>query len=332
MQNSVVAIDIGYSNLKLAFTGQDGQMNVQIYPSGSAPLSDMPKRIGGVDLRGGERVRLPNGEQWVGAVSHRAPQTTARVLSPDYPETDAYLATFLAGLLRTGLKRVAVLVTGLPVSQFYGRDGIAARRLKERLHGTHFVGDAAVTVERVFVLPQPVGAFFAASEESKLEGVQSRRFLVVDPGYFSTDYVVVDSGSVRAKSSGSSVKATSRVLENAAAAINAAGGQVSRERLEEMIRNGETIGLINGEPKDVSGYVDAAAHKVAHDVAKEVLGAMRGETDGFDQVVVGGGGAHLFAPALKRAFEGSKVVVVGEPVLANVRGYFAWGRRPARLQ
>jgi plasmid segregation protein ParM len=265
-RKAVVAIDIGYSNLKTVWRASDGVTHKAVRPSGAAPLDDMP-RLGANkhDLCGGTLVQLPNGEPWVGAISHRAPQETVRVLDGRYPQSDAYFANFLAGLARTGLTQIDHVVTGLPVSAFYGDSRGNGERLRSRLTGTHVIGPNHIaTVKEVIVLPQPVGACLAtAGEFEDLRGM-TKRVLVLDPGFYSFDHVVIDGLSVRHKLSGTSMKATSTILERAAVEIAARiGAKVSRETLEHMLQAGKTTSTLSGMPVEVEPYLDEAAAAIS---------------------------------------------------------------------
>lgn len=321
---SIAAIDIGYSNLKVMWRGLDGIVRKALRPSGAAPLSDMPSQGSSADLCGGTLVELPSGEGWVAGVSHRAPQETARVLDASYPHSDAYLANFLAGLSLTRLTQIDHLVTGLPVTNFYQGERGGAASLRTRLMGTHRIGpNHEVTVKDVNVLPQPVGACLATAGEIDDLKSMTKRILVLDPGFYSFDFVVIDGLAVRHKSSGSSMHASSTVLASAAAAMaRDTATKISRETLEQMIQRGEVLATIPGRGIDVQSYLDVSARTVARQVANEVLASLRAEVDGFDAIVLAGGGASMFLKHLAPLFAPTPIFVPRDPVMANAIGYF----------
>jgi plasmid segregation protein ParM len=326
-KQTCLAVDVGYSNIKFAWHGPDGVERSMCIPSGAAPLTDMPKSSQGRrDLAGGTLVQISDGEMWVAGINHRDAQKTERTLDARYPESKQYLANFLAAVELSGVgDRIDLLVVGLPVSQYYAAGGAAATALQKRLLGTHYPRhNRAVTVMSVSVIPQPLGACFAAMDADPDLQDPRKRLLCVDPGFFSVDWVVVSDGAVRDESSGTTPKATSAILDEVRADIENLGIKVSVERLEEFAREGVRDVEIGGRKVDLGGYFDRAATSVGDDVAKAILRSLRKESDSVDRVIIGGGGASYYARSIKRAF-GPLVTIPANPVMLNAKGYLMWG-------
>lgn len=131
----------------------------------------------------------------------------------DYTATDLWRALFLAALQGAGRERVDVLVTRLPAQQH--RDPALRARL-EGLVGVHHPSPGrAVRIGRVVVLPQPAGAYLdllAAPQTALLDVFETGRTLVIDPGYYSVDWLVIEAGVVRKSASGSSLKSVQTIL------------------------------------------------------------------------------------------------------------------------
>lgn len=86
------------------------------------------------------------------------------------------------------------------------------------LKGTHQVTtQRAITVKEVRVVAQPAGAYLdcvmSQDDEETLEIFENGRAIVIDPGFYSVDWVVVQNGEIYHRSSGTSLKAMSRLLD-----------------------------------------------------------------------------------------------------------------------
>ncbi|MGX8249714.1 ParM/StbA family protein, partial [Escherichia coli] len=75
----------------------------------------------------------------------------------------------------------------------------------------------SVTVKSVVVVPQPAGAYMdivsSTKDEGLLEVLREGKTVVIDPGFFSVDWVALEEGEVRYHSSGTSLKAMSVLLK-----------------------------------------------------------------------------------------------------------------------
>ena len=68
----IAGIDIGFSNVKACFGSHPSNLRSLCLPAGAGPYDALIKRSDGeVNLSGGERVMLPNGEAWASLVPHR---------------------------------------------------------------------------------------------------------------------------------------------------------------------------------------------------------------------------------------------------------------------
>lgn len=333
----VAAVDVGYGNVKCVIGGGDGNSLDVVLPAGAAPAEQMPKLINRQpDLKGGELVLVPTASgvvPWVGGVEQVVVQGGVRQTHAQYSSTPAYHALFLSALARMRSERIDLLVTGLPVSQYYDpREGEPLRqRLQKLMTGRHHINDrVTVEVGRTLVIPQPTGTFMgvaAQPEHSYLVTDQSLTTLVVDAGFYSVDYVSLSGRSVRDQSSGSSQLATSHILEKAAAALSVSLDRyVDPDRLDAAFRAGAPMLRLGGEEVDYLAPLRAAAAEVAEDVVGEIQRKMRGDKSSADVLILAGGGAELYAPALAKVFPKAKLIRPADPVLSNARGYYTYGQ------
>jgi plasmid segregation protein ParM len=331
----LLALDVGYSNLKLLAGGQGEAPVETVLPAGAGPAAALPLRPGGGSPgQDGLRVEI-DGVAWVAGVEPSRLSTLARELHPDYPATAEYRALVHAALLAAGQDHIDLLVTGLPVDQW--RDPARCEALRERLTGTHQVTPARrVTVAAVEVMAQPTGAYLdlAANEatmlaESRLLLAESR-VLVVDSGFFSVDWALFDEGDLRVANSGTSKAAMSEVLAAAGDLIRRDhGSRIERDLLERAVRNGRDSVPLFGRPVKLAPYLDEAAKQTAPMALTAVRQSLREEQREVDLVLLAGGGATTYDEAARAAFPRALVAVPPEPVLANVRGFWLQANRAA---
>lgn len=327
MKQFILGLDIGYSNLKMAmgFNGED--VSTMVLPVGAAPLALMPQQLTGGE---GDCIQVViDGEKWVAGVEPDRLQGWDRELHGDYPATKPYKALFYAALLLSEQKEIDVLVTGLPVSQFM--DPELREALKRRLEGEHQITlKRSVTVKSVVVVPQPAGAYMdivnSAKDEGLLELLQEGKTIVIDPGFFSVDWVALEGGEVRYQSSGTSLKAMSVLLE----AINLLikeehGGSPGIDKIEKAIRSGKGEILLFGQKVGLKEYLERASFNVAQSALIPMRTSMREDGMDADVVLLAGGGAESYKAAAKELFPKSRIVMTSNPLVANAKGFWFCG-------
>lgn len=322
---NVLGIDIGYSNLKLAYGQQGTEPKVLLRPAGAAPADRLGEKIASNADEDFLRVTV-NGTPFVAGLSPDRAELWSRELHEDYPSTESYRALFHAGLLLSELDQIDLLVTGLPVNQYLNEE--LRSRLQKQMQGEHQVTPRRrITVQQVKVVPQPVGGFvdhvWNLRDASEIEEC---RVLVVDPGFFSVDWVLISNGELRRQSCGTSLEASSVILDEAVRLIaEDFGGNVGRERLENSIRNNQAQVRLFGERIEVAPYLKKAADKVGPIVTTRLRESLRKENAGADMVLLVGGGASFFGSAIEEAFPQLKISIPDTPVFANARGFWRMG-------
>jgi plasmid segregation protein ParM len=322
---NVLGIDIGYSNLKLAYGQQGTEPKVALRPAGAAPADRMGEKIGDNGEEDFLRV-LVNDVPFVAGISPDRAELWSRELHENYPSTDSYRALFHAGMLLSEFDKIDLVVTGLPVNQYLNPE--LRERLSGQMQGEHQITPRRkITVNKVKVVPQPVGGFvdyvWSLPDASEIE---DSRVLVVDPGFFSVDWVLISNGELRRQSCGTSLEASSVILDEAARLIaEDFGGNVGRERIEHALRNGLAHVRLFGERVEVAPFLKKAADKVGPIVTARLRESLRKENASADMVLLVGGGAGFFENAVKDAFPQLKVSTPDSPVYANARGFWRMG-------
>lgn len=333
-QSSVGAIDVGYGSCKGAFLDtRSGRGREIVLPAGAAVASAMPKLDGSrFDLKGGELV-LVNGTPWVAGVDQSFIQGKARQTHAKYTETDEFYALALAMLARFGSEHIGLLVTGLPVNQYYGPGAEALRtNLQKRLTGRHHVSDQfSCDVAKVAVVPQPLGTFMGLASQPEYSQLATRddlRTLVIDVGFGTTDSCLLSGKSVLDNSSSSTMLATSTVLKATAKRLSTKLDRgVTVDELDALLRRGSTklpLGL--SDSHDFREDVLEEASLIGKDVMATIMSDVRLAGD-ITVVILTGGGAWLFDEAAQKAFPKAEVIRPEDPVLSNALGY----REIARL-
>ena len=321
-----IGLDLGYSNCKVVFGNNAEDVQMLVKPVGAGPAALMPEAI----TKGAEDYYnvTVNNEPWVAAVEPDRLEGYERELHAEYVKTGAYKALYHASLLMTGVKEVDEVITGLPVNQY--KEEWRREALKEMLTGTHQVTPKRqVTVKSVKVLPQPAGAYVSlihSADDDLLETIEEGRLLVLDPGYYSVDFCVLERGEVRYQSSGSSLKATSKILEQVNEMISKDhGARPTVEKIERSLRGGKESVLVFGERVALKPYLDQAREYFAPEALKAVRKALREDGDNIDIVLLAGGGAEFYADACQELFPKSKTVVGENSVLSNALGFWYRG-------
>jgi plasmid segregation protein ParM len=319
---SFLGLDIGYSNVIAVFGDGEAQHECIVRPSQAAPLHAIPGDSG---LRAGEVLVDLDGEPWVAFAAPGRVQE-GRELHEDYTSSDAYKALFKASLLHAAGDNdvIDVLVTGLPVSQ--SRDEKYVQGVVNTMIGIHRVSaKRSIEVKSVVVVAQPIGTLtdiYCSSEHSDV--VEESVSLIIDPGFFSVDWVLFDHKELVSKSSSSSVKAMSVLLEACNEEIaKDHGGIPGIEKIEHALQSGKSFILMFGRKVELAEYLKKACDIVVPAVFTEIKQSLRFlKGRAVDCVILGGGGASLYEEYAKAEFPESLVVRPNNSVTSNAVGFY----------
>jgi len=317
-----LGLDIGYSNVVAVFGDGTGNPETIVRPAQAVPLSVLP---GDAGLRAGE-VRVDvGGVEWVAFAAPGRVQE-GRELHEDYTASSAYEALFKAALLHAAgdEDEIDVLVTGLPVTQ--ARDAEYVEALVKRMEGTHRITPKReITVKRVTVVAQPIGTLtdiYCRSDDAAI--LEESVSLVIDPGFYSADWVLFDHQELVSTSSSSSVQAMSVLLEACNQEIaKDYGGIPGAEKVESALQSGKSYIMLFGKKVELSEYLKRAADRVVPGVFTEIKQSLRFlKGRAIDCVVLGGGGADIYEPFARAEFPDALIVKPHNSVLSNAYGFW----------
>lgn len=331
MASIVQSIDVGYGGLKRATGGVDGgKIHVEVYSSvvgiGALKMStDVVPRdtviteIGGVRYEAGKHAAL--------AVRHNQ----GRVESANYAMSPQYQALVNSALFYGEADHVDVLVLGLPNSTFAS----TAANLKKAMTGKHhFIRvdtsheeiHRTVQVDEVRVIRQPIGGLVDAmfSTDAGVPGDvgdEGTKTLIIDPGYYTLDWVVADGNSpVEHRTGAGNAMGASSIYRAIQTAIQQqTGSEVDVGRIERAYADGAGTFKSNGK----QFYLDQFTSEVDSALMSAMLN-MQSKVQSFediDNIIVVGGAASLYAKALQRLIGRSDIIVARDPQYANVRGF-----------
>lgn len=319
MQNKkpvIRAIDVGYGNTKYIASSINGQAVADHFPSIVHRPSDDED---GSFAESPYIYRVTVEEQ----VYHVGPGLDAvfeggvRTLHENFIETDGYMALVYGALSQMDVDDyIDLLVVGLPVSLM----GSKRKALEERLAGTHSVMGRDIAIKKVVAVAQPLGGFMSfASESTDIAELAVSRNLLIDPGFFTVDFIA-STGLREIKGySGSHPSGVSAYLKGIAKALS--------EELNEPYTNITNIdqGLRTGRFKLYGHDVDLGLyHKRALQEilpAAEVISNKIGSGSGIDQVILIGGGAALFKDSIQEILPKHNIICPEQSVVANVLGF-----------
>lgn len=332
-RNIVRASDIGYGHIK-ATDGFDGNGKVACFgfPSHSTIANPDWRPIGG-GVRDYDLVSVPVGDTvyHVGRDILRAlrPDASASVMDNDFVLKDAYAARLFGALYYMAPhlpeRRIDHLVLGLPLTTFAQH----AEAVPRRFTGTHKVctDGTEITVHNCYVYPQPLGSYVAFISENTEGFTAEDRVLVIDPGYNTLDWVVCQGMSVNRRTSMGVNMGMSQVLQAIAERMVISdyreGNVIELMKLiDRSLTTGRPLQLY-GHTVELTAYLPAAAD-VFRQAAQQVRNSVLSAVD-VRAIVLAGGGAPLYAPAIREEFTKHKVFVMDEPAFANVRGFHYLG-------
>ena len=317
----VIGIDVGYGATKHISGELGGKLS-----SGSF-RSLVGNYVEGVALNGfreqqaAQVVEIGDEKYLVGdaAAKHSTRQYTSR--DRDWISSVAYEALVRHALAQCQVVdgEELVITTGLPVS-YYKAD-------KEKL--TAKVRSITGENAKVFVIPQPVGAFFSLlfDEAGYVfdERLSSQRIGVLDIGFYTTDLLTIDGLDVVDRQIGSFENGVSTALEAIKQDImDIHGLKLDLRRAEDAVRRGTVT--VFGEDKDISAIVSKRLKELEAEIEAGARTVWNNAAD-LDKVILSGGGAEMLRPYLHLY---RHATVIGQAALANAAGYSRFSIRQAR--
>ncbi|MDK9702547.1 MAG: PRTRC system protein D [Sulfuritalea sp.] len=338
MEQAVVvrAVDVGYGHVKFTDSyDAEGTLCVDSFPSQSPIAKGDP--LSARVLKRRDTFIVPVGKRFyeVGkevADALHGHQESA-VLDTKFALSDAYHARLLGALnyMAPNLpgKTLDCLVLGLPLTTFKNlHEKVAQRYSGEQVLNTK--GDT-LFIRHCEVFPQPLGSYAAFLGTKEFTEVP--RALVIDPGYNTIDWFVCKGMVVSDQRSEATHRGMSAVMKDIAEriikelSIDAGTAEVIR-LVDAALTNGKPLKLC-GQLVNLPEFMPAG-DSVIEEAAQAVKNSVASGAD-IDEIVMTGGGACLYAPAVQKFFS-QPLTILPDSSFANVRGFQALGENVARSQ
>jgi len=324
----VRAVDVGYGNVKYVASRSEQGIHCEMFPSLSPLASSLQISAGlgktndTVDVEvEGVRYTVGPGVR-VGLKAHNV-----RILHGDYSTTPDYMALLRGALIKMNVPELDLLVVGLPVSLMNNR----AQPLSKQLKGFHPVVDGrGVYVHHVWTLAQPLGGFLDyAMGQGLYETLADQVNLVIDPGYYTVDWLAGLGIKVMPERSGSFPGGTHAILQSLACGVSEALA-VSYTDIDAIDRALEKGRLrVGGSEIDLTPHWRQAQARIG-----ETVNAIANSVgDGLDlnNIILVGGGAKYYESAIRKLFPTPRLVMAPDPIYANVRGFQIAGEHHAAV-
>lgn len=227
-----------------------------------------------------------------------------------------------------GYKTIDLLALGLPLNtlkQFH-------EPLAAKFTGTFTINDRGheVRIRKCVVYPQPLGSYATFVGERKI--TTSPEVLVVDPGFNTVDWFNCKGMKVNPNAYGAVERGVSHVIRSV---VHELPDNVRKDGSIAAISRCVDDALTTGKPFKLRGKtydLDKYMH-VGHSIIKEAAIAVKNSIKGgvqIEYIVMTGGGANLFMPAIQERFPDHEVVALDNPAFGNVCGFQALGEKMAR--
>jgi plasmid segregation protein ParM len=327
MQYVVRAVDVGFGNTKYVSNVIGNEIRCANFPSIAYPSIREPSTQPGFERR--KTVAIPiNGLFYeVGPEVELAVGTfRSTQLHDRYTEAPEYLALLRGALAMMKLPVIDLLVVGLPVSSFSTKKAA----LEKAMTGEHNVGGGkSVTVKMALAVAQPQGALVDfAVQHQKMNTIKDEMSLIIDPGSRTFDWLVARGMRLVQNKSSSVNRGVSDMLLAIAEEISADIGNPFSDidAIDRALRKGQKLTIFQ-KPYDLSQMMP-----IVHSIAQQAVASMLrlvGDSYGFQNIILVGGGAPLFKKAVKGAFPKHRILEINDPLHANVRGFQIAGMNQA---
>lgn len=317
--NKVVrAIDLGYGFTKFIHNVTDkGDLRTASFPSIASIAGK--KNLGGGFFAERDTVEVKHdGVMYeVGKdVVLGASAYSNRVLNKRYTQSNDYFALMKGALKMMKLNVIDTLVLGAPVNKY---DEVK-EFLKTSWRGDiDLDGNLKVRINKVIVLPQPLGGFaLYGAQSGNYEKIKNQRNLIIDPGYFTFDWLLADNMKMM-EGSNSYEGGMSFVIKAIVKELgNEADNLTTMTRIDEFFYNNKPF-IFNGKEIDLNKYLPVA-HSVI-DKSVQTMVTSLSDLHNIDNIVVIGGAADIYLPIVQKHFKDRDVKVAKGKSFSNVMGF-----------
>lgn len=273
-------------------------------------------------------------------------KTSSRVLNSSYVDSDQYKALLFGALVLMNEQEIDLLVLGLPVDNWSKRDA-----LKQLVEGTHFINGKEFKVKKAWVIVQPLGGLFCYVDsigQEEYNKLADQTVLSVDPGYGTFDFIVSQGLALNESLSDGDELGMSVVLDAVTKKLRVAfagSPEFPVERVDEAFwKNGNFIRIagteypfpvcegtnMKGEPVPVKYDVRSVIEDTTNNAVTKIKNKV-GEGYDIDRIILMGGPAKVYLPALKRAFPSHQIEILDDNIRAICRGMYYGGVQYMRM-
>ena len=319
------AIDVGYGNTKYTTGNDENGIHCGIMPSLAVKASQRNLTIGLKDKRDTQIVNVNGSKLEVGAdVSTLTDLHQSHPLHSQYSETDAYTALHYGALLKMNIPHIDLLVLGLPVHLLNTRSSAIKKKFQGEIQ---LNDDTSIAIDNVSVVAQPMGGYVYYVNQNALSGTaafKKQKTLIIDPGYYTFDWLVAEGYSPLDQFSGAHEGGMSAILKHIAAELEQDKSinpqLLSYKKLSEIDRAMRTGKFhLYGQNVNINNYL-TEANKYTKNVF-DVLINEAGHGHDIEKIVLVGGAALYFKNAAKHYFPNHSIHIMPNSIFANVRGF-----------
>ena len=338
-QPQTLAVDVGFGNTK-------GVWGVTNAPDAPPSWRDVCFKSVAPQVRSKDEIELNKlnrfpinvgGQKyWVGPDAYSTgvesgviEQSVKNIKTPEYLALVAGAWAYMIKDLNVPIQSIETLVLGLPISAFKANREELAKLgrhvmtvpLDAQMAAQWNKTDLTVVAKNCIVLPQPYGGFVTASQNNPQLAADGRSTLVLDPGYSTLDWFLVENGQPRIEQCDSFEGGMSTLLSDLAAQISSdhGCGSPSFGLLETSLKRNDIV--VSRKRISMVDYLPSLKRS-ADVIISEFLRRFDPEKYGVTDIVLTGGSAPYFEQSIANALPAYPIHTTPSSVMANARGFY----------
>lgn len=325
----VAAIEVGYGDTKSAYRNAMRKVVLNAYPSLTPTYSKktISNSLGKASSTITYQIDVGDVQYEVGPDVMTALGGTINIgrnVGERFPETPEYEALVLGAIAQMGATHIGHLVLGLPV---HNMQKYAQFLMLKFSNSTFMVCGRKVTINRVTVLPQPIGTLIYISAKKNRALVPGEIRLIIDPGYYSTDWIVADGFKIHEKRSSGTVCGVSHLLTEACKHISAKLGLEFSgiERLGVALRDNTNLRVAKNELSNAElwSFINQSSNVINE--CLRVIESSVGSMMDISEVHITGGGGIFFSEICKNRYKDQSVELLDDSRFVNAMGFLFQG-------
>jgi plasmid segregation protein ParM len=307
----VVAVDVGYGNTKVCaihdLADPSSKWQRFMFPSLAPAFEPLGADLGQFSGQRDTKIVCVYGQLYeVGKDVGALPTSvdSGQVLLDRFVETPEYTALLAGAIAHTAADSIGLLVLGLPVHNYRKYRPLLEAEYGKQPSLVDTTDGTRVAVQGVIVIPQPCGAAFNRHSQVLQSGqqVNNDRTLVIDVGYYTTDWVVVQGlTQLEPRRVGGTPSGASTLYRAIAKEISKAQGESFDDlnRVDLALRSDGSMRFYK-HTLNVHDHTQSCAPLIER-VMRQMETSI-GLSSDIASILLVGGGARLFESAIKARF------------------------------